>query len=222
MSVRIVANQSNPKEMALQLPDGSVQKFSLKNKIVSSLYDTVAVSGATGPGTAITAGTQFEFFQNIQNKLLLDTNMGTSRKLLSGSKLLVQQIGIYLPQSRGNLAVRIDDVQKVVDGGYLEVWQNDILVTRGPLTEYPIGMGMYGSSTRTDTDIFSLGIPSTAAMKNLQVPVLLTSAHDIQARLTFFARTWDAVGAGGAFAMAMPTITGAVHVRLVLKGILVQ
>lgn len=209
---RLIASQVDPKKVYMEDAAGNKQMFSLRNKIEDEIYDTVAV-----PAGALSASTPLEFFRDLNQKMLVDTNMGSSRKLLSGSKMLVRWVGIYFPMAVGNILVDIRDVKKIVDGGMLNVKLNDIDVAKGQLYRFPIGYGLYGMTTRTDSDVFSNGIPSTASIKPLAVPTVITSAHDVQATLEFNNRAWDAV-----VAAAPATTTGHVHVRLILKGVLVK
>ena len=189
---------------------GARARFASKNKYEGDVYDTVNIP-VTAP---IAAGTQFEFFRDVQNKLELDCNLGASRKLRAGSRLMVLYVGIYIEQAAGAVQTTISDAKSILDNAFLEVRINDNDVARGPAHKYAIGYGLVGNSTRANTDTFTSGVASPAAIRPLLVPQWVSNNEDIEARMTFQARTWPAV------APAMPTTTTMAHVKQYLKGIM--
>lgn len=206
--VSVKGDDFNPKAINVTLPNGSTQKLMFVTKYESELYDTVNV-----PVGAVAAGTSLEFFRDLNGKNLIDSNMSSSRKLLAGSAMRVFFVGLYFPQAGGNTEFRFDDVKKIVDNAIIEVKLNDVEIAKGPAYRFPIGYGLTGNSTRTDFDVFHLGVPSTAAVRPLATPVWITEQHDLQAQIRFDNR------AGWASGVGMPTLMSNTHVRLVLKGI---
>jgi hypothetical protein len=189
------------------------QKIAIKNEYEGAVWDTVAIPAGAG-GT--TAGTTYNFFRDIQNKEIIDTNMSSARRLLSGSRLEVHYVGLYFPLAMNNTLLHVDAFKKVVDNTVLEIRLNRLRVALSPSFMNPTGFGMVGQSTRTDTDIMALGVPSTAAIRRLLVPQIIESEQDIQATLEFQARAWDAVIA------AVPNLESHVHCKLILKGIMFE
>jgi hypothetical protein len=112
----------------------------------------------------------------------------------------------------------MDDWKKVVDGSYVNVQVNGVDVIKGKTIFFPIGIGMQGNTSVTDTEVFSLGVPSTASVKPLDVPQWIESAQDLSGYIEFQSRLWDTVAAPAVF--QMPNLTTAMHVMIMLKGIM--
>jgi len=208
----MVPSAKDPQRMLFKDPvtGETVRQVDIKNKFEGAIWDTIAI-----PAGLMGAGTNFNFFRDVTNKELIDTNMSSSRRLLSGTRLEVHYIGLYIPQAAGNTVARLDDAKKISDAGLCDIKLNRLQIAEKPAFMLPTGYGLVGYSSRTDTENFTLGVPSTAAIRRLLVPQVIESEQDINAVLRFDARTWDAL-------VAMPTTVVHTHVKLILVGTMYQ
>jgi hypothetical protein len=169
-------------------------------------YDTAEIVAG-----AIAAGTTFNFFQNLNQKSLIDTNLTTPSRLSGGEEMIVDRVWAYLPMGVGNALPPPADLKKIVDDGYMKFTINRLDLCEGFLAKFPSGYGLSGNTVETGQGIVSLGVPSTAAAAKLVREQELNSNHDLAAVLTFFPRTW-------ATAIA-PTTTVMVHVKAGFHGL---
>lgn len=198
----------DPKGVIMRDENGQEQKVAFRNKREDYIYDVVRL-----PVGAIGAGTRLELFRDVQNKFEVDMNIGASRKLRAGTWFEARYAGVYFPLAQGNTITVLDDVKKVMDAGFITVQVNGVDLIRGKIPFFPLGLGMTGCTTRTDTDIFSMGVPATASVKPLDVPQWIESSQDLTGSIEFQARAWDV-------AIAMPTLATQVHIFVMLKGIM--
>jgi len=207
MAFQMFPMRSDPKKFKM-LANGRMTEIEFRQKTESELYDTIAIPAAT-----TLTNNRYEFFRDIQGKTDIDTNISSSRKLLSGTKMQIFFVGIYFPVSAGNILALSDDTKKIMDSGLLTVKVNDTEIAKGQLYRFPIGYGLQGCTTRNDTELYHLGVPSTAAIRPMIVDQWIESTNDISAWIEFPTRTWDA-------AYVAPLTTVHHHVRLVLKGLM--
>lgn len=153
---------------------------------------------------AVVAGTQLIFFRDIQNKREIDTNFTQVSRLSAGEEVIVDRVGFTVRNATGNLLPTPSDIKKVVENGFLRITVNRLLLLEGPAIKFPSGYGLAGNTVETGQGIVSIGVPSTAAAARLLKTQLLTSAHEVEATLTFQPRPW-AVAAGLAAGDEMPT-----------------
>lgn len=151
----------------------------------SDKYDTILV-----PPGEIDPGTLFTFFQDVQGKLALDTNIKTPRKLSAGESMVLDRIGLYIRLATGDVVTVPRDGKKIAENAFYSLKINDILQDEGPALKFPSGYGMYGSTTETDAGIFSLGVPATASAARLVKKQLLNQNHELDGTLTFQNRQW--------------------------------
>jgi len=151
----------------------------------SDKYDTILI-----PAGEITPGTEFIFFQNIQNKREVDTNIKTTRKLSAGESMVLDRIGLYFRLATGDIITVPRDAKKVSECSFYKLSINGILQEEGPAIKFPSGYGWYGTTTETDAGIFSLGVPATASAARLVKKQLLNQNHEIEGLLRFDQRTW--------------------------------
>jgi len=151
----------------------------------SDLYDTILI-----PAGVITAGTQFIFFQDVQQKRDVDTNLKTPRKLSAGESMVLDRIGLYVRLATGNVLTYPRDIKKILECGFYRLSINSILQEEGPAIKFPSGYGLYGQTTETDTGIVSLGVPATASAARLVKKQLLNQNHELDGILEFTARRW--------------------------------
>lgn len=149
-------------------------------------YDTVVFPA----GQAIDAGTEFIFFQDIQQKRDLDTNFKTPRKLSAGESMVLDRIGLYPRLALGNEIDVPRDIKKVLENAFYRLKINDILQDEGPAIKFPSGYGIYGNTTETDAGIVSLGVPATASAARLVKKQMLNQNHELDGTLRFDARNW--------------------------------
>lgn len=156
-------------------------------------YDTVAI-----PFGLQAWGTEFIFFQNIQNKRFLDTNLKTPSKLSAGESMVLDRIGLYVRSAQGQLETTPHDFKQVVDNAYYRLDINDILQDEGPAVKFPSGYGLYGQTNETLQGVLSVGVPATASASRLVKKQLLNQNHELRGVLRFDARGW-LVSAQGPF-----------------------
>ena len=149
------------------------------------VYDTVAI-----PAGAVAAGTNFQFFNNIQNKDPIDTNITTPNKIGAGDEMIVNRIGMYVHNAVGQIIPTPTTMKQVYECGYAEFKINRKLVAEGWLMAFPSGYGLAGNTTEANQGIVSNGVASTAAAMTLARPQLITTDHDLFGMLRFQQRAW--------------------------------
>jgi hypothetical protein len=176
----------------------------------SQVYDTVEFGAAL-----LTGGQQWQLFQNIQNKLKVDCNMATPRRLTSGTEMILNQIGV-LPGHNHSSAfteATVIDYAQLCERIHYELRINNTLIVQGPVHCFPSGFGVTGATTVATTGYVTNGLASPAAVPRLLVPQNITSDNDISAVLTHSAAPWI-VGAG----YTAPTPSAAMLVKNILRG----
>lgn len=153
-------------------------------------YDTVAI-----PTGAITLGTNFTFFQNLQGKNnglagAIDTNLKTPSKLSAGESMILDRIGLYVRSSTGVSFPAPQDYKTIVDNAYYRLNINGLLQDEGPAIKFPSGYGLYGQTQESGQGIVSIGVPATASAARLIRKQLLNQNHEIEGTLTFPQRAW--------------------------------
>lgn len=148
-------------------------------------YDTVLIEAGT-----ITPGTSYEFFQNLQQKRNIDTNLKTQRKLSAGESMVLDRIGLYFRLATGNTITVPRDIKKLAENSFYRLNINGILQDEGPAIAFPSGLGLYGNTTETDAGIVSIGVPATASAARLVRKQLLNQNHELDGQLEFNQRAW--------------------------------
>jgi hypothetical protein len=183
----------------------------------SDKYDSIVIPA----NVVVTAGTEFTFFQDIQQKRDLDTNFKTPRKLSAGESMVLDRIGLTFRLALGNAITLPRDIKKIVENAYFRLKINDILQDEGPAIKFPSGYGLYGSTTENDAGIVSLGVPATASAAKLIKKQMLNQNHELDGALRFDARTWTStvgpLGAGPT--VVQPTLEGPILVTCYLHGL---
>lgn len=172
-------------------------------------YDTVQTDSVTP-----TAGSTFEYFRDLSNKNLQHTNLKTPRRIPSGSEFIMTRVGLVPNQALGNTLLSDSDVTKLAYAATLTFKINDRLITEGPVYKYQSGYGVTGSTTRTDTGVVTIGVPSAAAAPNLLVAQTIKDDDDLVATLEFKSNSWISGGA------SMPTFSSRPAVTLMLHGLI--
>lgn len=167
-------------------------------------YDSIAID--TG---SITAGSEFYFFQDIQNKRLTDCNLKTPSKLSAGESMVLDRIGLYMRTSVGLAFPPPQDVKTVFENSYYKLEINGILQDEGPAIKFPSGYGLYGQTNESGQGIVSLGVPATASAARMVKKQLLNQNHELLGTLRFDQRPWLTAGSSGFWTAAgiLPAIT---------------
>lgn len=171
-------------------------------------YDTVALASGS-----LTSLPTLDLFKDLSSKKKLDTNFDTPRRLTQGEEMLIRRVGVDIPLAYGNTVVGLADAKKALYGGYLSVEVNKFEIAAGPLYTFPSGYGMTagGETGNAVTGAFSNGVPSTAAVRNLEKTHEITSDHDITGTIKYEDRTWDASN--------MASTSARTHIRVFLGGL---
>ena len=167
-------------------------------------YDTIAI-----PTGQIVAGTEYLFFQDVQNKRMTDTNFRTQSKLSAGESMVLDRIGLYVRSSTGVAFPPPQDVKSIMDNAFYRLEINTLLQDEGPAVKFPSGYGLYGQTNENGQGIVSVGVPATASAARLLKKRLLNQNHELLGRLRFDARPWLTGGASPLFteAAVTPSIT---------------
>jgi len=168
---------------------------------------------------AIEAGTELEFFRDIQNKNEQHTNIPQSRRIQAGDEVAVFRIGLYPRSTLGATAAVIMDVKQIVENAHFVLNFNRRVITSGPALKYPTGYGLSGFSdvgaAQAGASAVSIGVPSVAAAPTLFVPQQLRDNDDIICKLRFPAAAWVT-------GYDKPTLTGVdgVAVSTFMRGVI--
>jgi len=163
------------------LPSGEV--INLADWVDDVIYDSEDV------GASISAGAEYTFFRDIQDKDLIDTNMMISSKLPSGWEMVVWRIG-FVVQS----GAALDDLILIADRGYAQflMGQNKI-VRQGPIFTFQVGYGIQGgadgNSSATTVHTAQIGPVGTALVAPLSIPIYIRDDDTFKATLKFFEAT---------------------------------
>ena len=174
------------------------------------VYDTVEY-----PGDGINPlplGDQRQFFQNLNQKQLADTNLTTPRRLPAGTELVLNQIGVLICTGRwNNTQMSSIDFAALCERVHFEFRVNNMTISEGPVSCYPPGQGVTGQTNVGA--IRSNGVASPAAIPKLLVPQHLSETNDLQGILTHSAAAWTLGG------YTAPTFAaGGALLRCTLRG----
>lgn len=182
------------------LPSGEV--INLADWVDDIIYDSETIPAS---GTSISAGAEYTFFRDIQNKDLIDTNMMISSKLPSGWEMVVWRIGFVV-----GLETALSDLQLIANRGYAQflMGQNKI-VRQGPLFTFQVGYGIQGAvstdgnASATTVHTAQIGPVGTALVAPLSIPIYIRDDDTFKATVKFFTAT---------------TVTAGVKVWSILQG----
>lgn len=160
-------------------------------------YDSIVI-----PTGSVTAGTEFLFFQDVQQKRTLDTNLKTPSKLSAGESMVLDRIGLYVRSSVGLAFPAPQDFKSVLENAYYKLEINGILQDEGPAIKFPSGYGLYGMTNESGQGIVSLGVPATASASRMVKKQLLNQNHELLGTMRFDQRPWLTSGASPAFTAA--------------------
>lgn len=211
MQNQVAVPTDKPGELFIPALGKKVQQVELRE---DDVYDTVQIAGT------IAAGTEYEFFRDIQNKNEQHTNIPQSRRIQAGDEVAVFRIGLHPRASLGNAHAATVDIKQVIENAHLDLRFNRRIITSGPGIKYPSGYGLAGFSQEVaaaGVNAVSNGVPSVAAAPTLFVPQQLKENDDIVCKLRFPNASWAASYAVPAVAAA-PGLAMTVFLRGVIKS----
>ena len=198
--------------------EGLGTKIRLLEWRAGSFYDTVCFfTGAQNPGTQ-----QF-LFQNLQNKNRQFTNLDNNAgRLPALNELITNRVGAHILQSFGDAVTADADIIKVAHASYMRVSVNQTrIIFDQPLYTAQSGYGITGSTTRNNTGVVTVGVPSAAAAPQLLVaqPIGPNDSIGTDSYIVLYANSW-AVNGAGVTVGGMPTLAGNVPVTVFLDGLI--
>jgi hypothetical protein len=180
-----------------------------------AFYDTVAFqAGAQSPGT------QQYLFQNLQNKNRQFTNLDNNAgRLPALNELITNRVGAHILQSFGNTVSSDADIIKMAHAAYMRVSVNQTrIIYDEPLYCAQSGFGVTGSTTRNNTGVVTIGVPSAAAAPQLLVaqPIGPNDSIGTDSYIVLYQNAWATSPA----VSDMPTFTNLVAVTVFLDGLI--
>ena len=198
--------------------EGLGTKIRLLEWRAGAFYDTVSfANGAQSPGAQ-----QF-LFQNLQNKNRQFTNLDNNAgRLPALNELITNRVGAHILQSFGNTVSTDADIIKMAHAAYMRVSVNQTrIIYDEPLYCAQSGFGVTGSTTRNNTGIATIGVPSAAAAPQLLVaqPIGPNDSIGTDSYIVLYANRW-ALNNLGAVVDSMPTFDNVVAVTVFLDGLI--
>lgn len=184
---QIAVPTKNPGELFIPALGKTFQQVELRE---DDIYDTVQLKAG-----AIAAGTEYEFFRDIEQKYEQHSNVPQARRIAAGDEVALFRIGLHPREAQGNVLPNSADIKKVFGNAHLLLKFNRRVITDGPAIKYPSGLGLSGSSNEVAAaglQFTSVGVPSVAAAPTLFVPQQLKDNDDITAKLRFPNAAWAA------------------------------
>lgn len=167
------------------------------------------------------AGLELEFFRDLSQKNIQHTNIKVPRRIPSGSEFIMTRIGVLIHQAYGNVVMTDADILKLAYSAAVNFHINDRLIVEGLLVKFQSGYGVTGSTTRSNTGVVTLGVPSAAAAPNLLVAQTIKDDDDLHARMTFRDNSWLLNQATPAVPQSqMPTFDTRPVVSVMLHGLI--
>jgi hypothetical protein len=188
-----------------------------------SFYDTVQFQQGLQA-----AGSQQQLFQNLQNKNRqfsnLDNNAG---RLPALNELITNRVGVHALQAFGNTVISDSDIIKFAHAAYMRVSVNQTrLIADAAMYTFQSGYGVQGSTTRNNTGVVTIGVPSAAAAPQLLVaqPIGPNDSIGTDSYITLYNNAWiSGVTTAGAAATilpgVMPTFDNSVFATVFLDGL---
>lgn len=189
------------------------KKFQQVELREDDVYDTVRITAGLQA-----AGSEYEFFRDIQGKNEQHTNIPQSRRIQAGDEVAVFRIGLHPRETLGTVHAGTPDIKQVVGNAHFLLKFNRRIITDGPAIKYPTGYGLSGSSdlgaATPGNSVVSIGVPSVAAAPTLFVPQQLKDNDDIVCKLRFpDATAWYAAYVG-------PTLAATLAMTAFMRGVI--
>ncbi len=205
---QIAVPTKNPGELFIPALGKTFQQVELRE---DDIFDTVQLEAG-----AITPGTDFKFFRDVEDKDEQHTNIPQPRRIAAGDEVAVYRIGLHPREAQGSVLPVSTDIKQVFGNAHFGLKFNKRIIADGPAVKFPSGYGLSGSSNEAPgagQSYNSVGVPSVAAAPTLFVPQQLKDNDDIGAALTFPAAGWVS-------GYANPTTTADLLVSCFLRGVI--
>lgn len=219
MAILRATNQTGVYEI-----EGLGTKIRLLEWRAGAFYDTVQFQqGAQSPGA------QQYLFQNLQGKNRQYTNLDNNAgRLPALNELITNRVGAHVLQAVANTVVSDADILKFAHAAYMRVSVNQTrIIGDQPLYCYQSGYGVTGSTTRNNTGVVTIGVPSAAAAPQLLVaqPIGPNDSIGTDSYVVLYANTWinplnTAGGAAAPLPTDMPTFATSMFVTVFLDGLI--
>lgn len=171
-------------------------------------YDSVQTTTVTP-----TRGTELVLMRDLTNKNIQHNNLGAPYKIPANNELVIQKLGTYVRQADGGAATLNDlDVMYIANICAVQFRINERKVAEGPLAHFGMGFGVYGSTTRNNTGIASIGMPSPAAYPGMVVPQPVGDNDQLTGSIFFKDNQWLT-------STTMPTFTNMPVISWILQGL---
>lgn len=154
------------------------------------LYDTITIAA----GSSLTDLTS-AFFTNVgpaSNKTPAQTNMTQSRKLPAPEAFSIFGFRIRWAEN-----ILLADLLAILNGFCLDFYLGQKIYQRAPLWHFNAGGGIMATTTRSDSSVYTNGLPSREAMHKLAIPIVIENQMTFYAQLTGTSYTLTASGSGG-------------------------
>ena len=164
-------------------------------------------------------------FQNLQGKNRQYTNLDNNAgRLPALNELIVNRVGAHILQSIANVVVSDADIIKFAHAAYMRLSVNQTrIIGDQPLYCFQSGFGVTGSTTRNNTGVVTVGVPSAAAAPQLLVaqPIGPNDSIGSDSYITMYANTWLGVyGFDGITYATMPSFETPIATTIFLDGLI--
>lgn len=180
-------------------------------------FDTVQVQGATP--YQITPGLELVLFRDLTNKNIQDMNLGSQYRIPAQNEMVITKIGVVIPQAYGANQTLDTDVLQTACNASMQFFINERKLAEGALLNYPIGYGVTGSTTRNNTGVVTIGVPSPAAIPGLVVPQPIGDTDALKGSIFFKDNSW-LVNNGTTTASQKSTVATNVTIRCHIHGVI--
>jgi len=154
-------------------PEG-IKKYKLEDVRPYWLYDTITI-------TNVNTATEFYFFQTPQGKTVVETNLKQFSTIQIGWVFDVTRMRL-LPQANISLA----DIEELfTDCIVTYLKEGDVEIFSLPSIMLNAGCGLHGSTTYTDSEIVSLGLPSLSSVMKLPFPLTIQGGKTFVFRMKY-------------------------------------
>ena len=215
MAILRATNQTGVYEI-----EGLGTKIRLLEWRAGAFYDTVQF--ASDGVTAQSPGTQQYLFQNLQGKNRQYTNLDNNAgRLPALNELITNRVGAHILQSVANTVVSDADIIKFAHAAYMRVSVNQTrIIGDAPLFTYQSGYGVTGSTTRNNTGVVTIGVPSAAAAPQLLVaqPIGPNDSIGTDSYIVLYANTW--ITGSLPAAASMPVFSSSMFCTVFLDGLI--
>lgn len=196
----------DPRAGQVTTPDGKT--YIVEQGVRWVMYDEIVI-----PAGAVTANQSYTFFNAPTGKGILSTNMGSNKKIPGGTVFTCYFVGFRVLTTYGNTLTLAADARKIYENSAINFMINQTPLSKGPVTTFPSGYGLYGSSSETDTSFVENGFPSESGPDGVE-SFTIDDRFDLNPELVFSNRVpWDS-------SATMPTLANRTYARLELRGVL--